>query len=130
MFCPKCRYEYDFGIAVCPDCEVRLVAELPPEDETEYVDLVTVLTTGDAGVAAMAKSILEAAEIEYFVKGESTRALFAAGFIEIQVRPDDVEDARQLLDDMKRDLKATDPRRSEMEDEEDDYEGEEGDEKD
>jgi hypothetical protein len=30
-FCPKCRYEYEVGILVCPDCNETLVDELPPE---------------------------------------------------------------------------------------------------
>lgn len=32
-FCPKCRYEYLPTVSECPDCEVRLVAELPLEPE-------------------------------------------------------------------------------------------------
>jgi hypothetical protein len=32
-FCPKCRYEYLPTVSKCPDCEVRLVAELPLEPE-------------------------------------------------------------------------------------------------
>lgn len=32
-FCPKCRYEYTSGVDVCPDCDVKLVASLPDEDE-------------------------------------------------------------------------------------------------
>lgn len=37
-FCPKCHYEYQAGINVCPDCGVKLVSEIPPEspmDEAE-----------------------------------------------------------------------------------------------
>jgi len=34
-FCPKCRYEYKSEISHCPDCEVRLVAELPEEPGTK-----------------------------------------------------------------------------------------------
>lgn len=34
-FCPKCRYEYEWGIGECPDCGVRLVEvlqDVPKED--------------------------------------------------------------------------------------------------
>lgn len=33
-FCPVCKYEYNVECSTCPDCEERLVAELPPESET------------------------------------------------------------------------------------------------
>jgi hypothetical protein len=32
-FCPKCRFEYLSHVSECPDCEERLVAQLPPEPE-------------------------------------------------------------------------------------------------
>jgi len=32
-FCPKCHYEYLPTVSICPDCEVRLVAQLPLEPE-------------------------------------------------------------------------------------------------
>jgi hypothetical protein len=32
MFCPRCRSEYRAGFTQCANCEVELVAELPPED--------------------------------------------------------------------------------------------------
>jgi arginine deiminase len=99
MFCPECRFEYELGMTVCPDCGVPLVSELPPEAETEFVELVTVLTTADAGVIAMAKSILEDAGIESYAKGEKTREMFAAGFVQIQVHPEDAAEAKSLLED-------------------------------
>jgi hypothetical protein len=34
MFCPKCRTEYRKGFYTCADCEIPLVAELPPELST------------------------------------------------------------------------------------------------
>ncbi|HOB99574.1 MAG TPA: hypothetical protein PKM43_12595 [Verrucomicrobiota bacterium] len=34
-FCPKCRFEYEPNVSVCPDCEEKLVAALPPLDEGE-----------------------------------------------------------------------------------------------
>lgn len=36
-YCPKCRYEYREGIKECPDCDVALVEEMPPEDENNDV---------------------------------------------------------------------------------------------
>ena len=53
MFCPECRAEYREGYTVCSDCKVDLVAELEPEPETEYVELVTLMSTGDKALAAV-----------------------------------------------------------------------------
>ena len=33
-FCPKCCYEYRWGVSICPDCQTALV-EVLPESETE-----------------------------------------------------------------------------------------------
>ena len=30
-FCPKCRYEYEPSVSICPDCGERLVSSLPEE---------------------------------------------------------------------------------------------------
>lgn len=53
MFCPKCKDEFVAGITDCPDCAVPLVEGLPPETgrvyDPVYVELVTVLETGDLG---------------------------------------------------------------------------------
>ncbi len=38
MYCPKCRGEYRDDAVFCPDCEVDLVPEIPPEIPEEYVD--------------------------------------------------------------------------------------------
>jgi hypothetical protein len=40
---------------------------------------ITVLESGDPALLAVAKSLLEAAKIQYFVKGEGVQDLFAAG---------------------------------------------------
>ena len=90
-----------------------LVSELP--GEPEYVELVTVLTSGDPAILAVARSMLEDAGIECLVKGEGLEDLFAAGRlgfgfnpavgpIEIQVVKDDEQEAmealREFLEDM------------------------------
>ncbi len=35
-YCPKCRHEYLENIDICPDCDVDLVQDLPPEIPEEY----------------------------------------------------------------------------------------------
>lgn len=113
MFCPRCRYEYVEGTGKCPDCKAPLVTELPPEKQglkPVSGELVTVLSTMNAGVIAVAKSILEGAGIWYFAKGESLQNLFGLGGIgynpisrdvEIRVCKVDEEVARVLLEDLR-----------------------------
>jgi len=109
MFCPKCRYEYREGIAECPDCAVKLIDKLSPEPEPQYQELITVLATSDQAELLMAKALLEDAEIDFFAKGDGIVDLFGAGrlgfnpvvgALEIQVRPEDVEDAKVILFDL------------------------------
>lgn len=109
MFCPNCRAEYTAGITRCADCDIALVAELTPEDEMDYVELVTVGRFTNAPQLAVAKSLLEDADIQYFAKNEGVIGLLAmgqvgfnpvAGPIEIQVHPDDAEAASEILSEM------------------------------
>jgi hypothetical protein len=71
---------------------------------------ITVLESGDPALLAVAKSLLEAASIQYFAKGEGVQDLFAAGRfgagfnpftgpIQLQVAADDAEPAIKLLRD-------------------------------
>jgi len=72
------------------------------------MELVRVLATGDAGVIAVAKSLLEGEEIDYFVKGDGLQDLIGLGRItgfsflmgpaEFWVREDDADRARELLE--------------------------------
>jgi hypothetical protein len=71
---------------------------------------VCVLATGDAGLIAVARSLLEGEEIDYFVKGDGLQDLFGLGRItgfsfamgpaEFWVREDDADRARELLKDL------------------------------
>jgi len=95
---------------VCPDCDVDTVDRLPGPEPTPDAELVCVLATGDAGLIAVAKSLLEGEEIDYLVRGEGLQDLFGLGRItgfsfamgpaEFWVRADDAERARALLKDL------------------------------
>ena len=49
MYCPECGYEYMPDGLKCPDCNVELVASLPPEHEEEiefeFAEFVEILDT-------------------------------------------------------------------------------------
>lgn len=64
--------------------------------------LITVFASQDNVLIAMAKSFLEDAGIEYFVKGEDLHSLLNYGTVigpaEIQVAEEDAEDARKILE--------------------------------
>lgn len=86
MYCPKCRSEFVEGIQECDDCKVALIHEIPPEADDlpselvqDHSDLITVFMAGNAGLIALAKSILEGAGIPYFAKGEGLQSLFGLG---------------------------------------------------
>jgi Putative prokaryotic signal transducing protein len=76
-------------------------------------DLVTVLETGDPGIIAVARSLLDSAGIEFTTKGEALQDLLGlgrfpgganalAGPVVFQVRPEDAEQARSLLSELHR----------------------------
>jgi hypothetical protein len=67
-FCPKCKYEYKEGIAVCPDCDVRLVKELHVEAEDQEDYPVALVTVGDISEADIIKSVLDSAGIPAYVQ--------------------------------------------------------------
>lgn len=110
MFCPQCGEEYPWHVMVCPACDVDTVDRLPGPEPTPDAELVPVLATGNAGVIAVAKSLLEGEEIEYFVKGDGLQDLFglgrmtgfsyAMGPAQFWVRAEDAERARGLLKDL------------------------------
>jgi len=72
---------------------------------------VPVFRTGDAGLVALAKSLLEGDRIEYLARGEGIQDLvgwgrfgggfnYAVGPVEFVVRIDDAPRARALLTDL------------------------------
>ena len=112
MFCPQCEEGYPWDVMVCPVCDVDTVDELPrlgPEP-TPDAELVRVFATGDMGLIAIARSLLEGEKIDYFVRGDGLQDLFglgratsysfAMGPAEFWVRADDAENVRVLLQDL------------------------------
>lgn len=132
MFCPKCGAEYVAGFSHCSDCDVPLV-DRPPEPKhkkpepadspkqphesrqslapAEHLELVTVFASGDPGLMAIAKSLLQAADIPFVVPGEGVQDLLgigrlgggynvATGPVALQVSAQDAVDARRLLADL------------------------------
>jgi putative signal transducing protein len=103
MFCPNCGEEFRWDVMVCPTCDVDTVDRLPGPEPTPDVDLVCVLATGDPGLVAVAKSLLEGDDLDFFVRGENLQNMFglpAGGPTEFWVRSDDAARAHGLLDDL------------------------------
>jgi hypothetical protein len=105
MFCNKCKCQFVEGIERCPDCGKKLVEnKFLNEDEEqtpEYVELVTIAITNNYFIVPLVKSILDSAEIYYFIKGEELlnmpRFLMS---MEVQVAKRDVDIAKELLKDL------------------------------
>jgi hypothetical protein len=110
MFCPQCGEEFSWDVMVCPTCDVDTVDRLPGLEPVPDAELVRVLATGDLGLTAIAKSLLEGENIDFFVKGEGLQDLFGLGRLtgfsyamgpaEFWVRAEDAGQARGLLRDL------------------------------
>jgi hypothetical protein len=106
MFCPKCRSEYVEGITECAECQVPLVAELPPEDtvEYEYEHFVTLETYHARHEAELQKSVLEANGIEAVIESDDVGGVgpalaFTRG-VRLLVHKDDAQKAQVIFQDL------------------------------
>jgi len=68
MFCPECESEFIEGITRCPVCDIKLIDELPPEPELEFVDYKEILATYNPADFAFLKSLLDSEGITLFLK--------------------------------------------------------------
>jgi hypothetical protein len=82
---------------------------LTSADRSDHFELVTVLAIADPGLVAIAKSLLQAAEIPFVVEGEAIQELFGLGRLSfnpltgpvlLRVAPRDADDARAALADL------------------------------
>jgi hypothetical protein len=93
---------------------VPLVDE-PPEPEPAPapapLDLVTVFKSADPGLIALAKSLLESAQIPFVTRGEGIQdwvglgrfpggANIAVGPVDLRVSSEDADEAKMLLEDL------------------------------
>ena len=99
MYCPKCHAEYAPGFTRCADCDVELVEVLPaakPARRDSSDDLVTVFSSHDPGLAAIAESLLQSADIRFSVRGMLLPYPGALP-VDLQVLAGDADEARRIL---------------------------------
>ena len=99
MYCPHCHAEYAPRFTHCADCDVELVEVLPaakPARRDSNDDLVTVFSSHDPGLAAIAESLLQSADIRFSVRGALLPYLGALP-IDLQVLAGDADEARRIL---------------------------------
>jgi len=96
MFCPECRTEYRPGFVRCADCDLPLVAKLPPEPPPPPFE--EVCTTFNSGDVAVITAILEGDGIEHTFQGETfNRVRPLVEPVRLFVRCDQAKRARELL---------------------------------
>jgi hypothetical protein len=102
MFCPKCKSEYRIDFTVCSDCNVKLVPELPADEEdSQYLEYEKIFSTNNPGDIALLKSILDAENITYYFQGEEATSSFGHAVpATLFVRNDEVAQASQVLKDL------------------------------
>lgn len=109
MYCPNCRTEYRKGFTTCADCEVPLVAYLPPAppapQEPDYVKYVHLYSPLNGIELMLLRSILDSERINYYVRNDNFGSLEVGPYIGlfnakmIEVQDDQYEQARELLAD-------------------------------
>ncbi len=126
MFCPGCGAEYEPGITECAECHVALVAEAP-DMEPHFQDSVNVFESDDPGEIALAESLLQGAEIPYVVQnalGQNVLGIASrdSSIASIDVKPEFLEAAAELLADLNEGIPAEDIDEYYDDDEDDDEE--------
>ena len=115
MFCPKCRSEYEPGIATCSDCGIPLVGSIPEPERYKFVEILSTFNLADI---AFIKSLLADNDIQYFFLDENFSALEPVQPARLVVREDHAENAEELLKDVNLNYMAYAPGTDEEEDNE------------
>jgi len=106
--CPECNMEYTDSALRCSDCDAMLLPGHHPEAKHPDVTLTLVFAAGEPGLIALAKSLLDDAQIQYLAKGDDIQDLFGwgrlgtrynyvVGPVEFFVASDDAAAAREIL---------------------------------
>ena len=77
-FCPNCRYEYQPGVAECPDCREPLVENLPPGPPAADVRFVPMPDLPGRVYAEMVKGVLEQRGIPSYLRSDGASDGFSA----------------------------------------------------
>jgi len=102
-FCPRCRYEFQDWVKVCPDCGVALVEKLSappgrqPKLEKHDEPLVHIATAPDELMANMWAGILEQEGIHPLLKGGNLYLFPLDPHCEIYVLASRADKATQIL---------------------------------
>jgi hypothetical protein len=107
-FCPQCHDEFQDWVKVCPDCNVDLVDQPPPQDSTmsSPLRLVTVADFYFAPVAYLSQAKLESEGITSFVFDEyiinaNWLYLIAIGGVKLKVGEADAQEAIRILEEVR-----------------------------
>jgi hypothetical protein len=111
MYCSSCSTEFRDGFTRCSNCDVDLVAELPPAEGDADLGLVSIFATSDMTLVAILKLIFEDAGIQFNTRNEVLQDLIygrmtgfnpVVGPIEFWVREEEEKAARELIEDILR----------------------------
>lgn len=104
-YCPNCGYEYEEGIAECPDCKEKLL----PKEEVVFSEEWTeenwevVFTTEQEYIASMVKDNLESAGMKAIILAQKDRNFPGAGdfsIIKLYVRKEDAAHAKEFIENL------------------------------
>ena len=79
MFCPDCDAEYREGFTECSECGVELVLER--SDPAGHPDdkFISVFETTDITLLPVIKSVLQSADIPFYVRGDEAMGILPVG---------------------------------------------------